>query len=399
MEPPRWPQQRQGRPSAIEYSVSDYGTMIADRVRMSAFAKALELAIGPDSVVLDLGTGTGIFALLACRLGARRVFAVEPDGVIEVARETARANGYEDRIEFIQALSTRVTLPERATVLVGDVRGVLPLYRSIVPTITDARERLLTEDAVLIPCSDTLWAAPLESADVYDKRFERWDGAAYGLDLEPARKLTVNEWSKAEVEPGMLLAEPAVLATLDYRSISSPNVRADVSWKAKRDATMHGFAVWFDSELALGVSLSNAPGEPRLIYGQALFPLAEPGEVAEGDEISLRFSASLVGGEYVFAWTTRVLGDAGRGVKLESNQSTLFSFPLSSATLHRLGETAAPSPTPDGEAVSFVLARVDGRRTLGDLSQEVWGRFPELLRSPDEALRFVTEVTERYCRS
>src|SRR5688572_21352901 len=112
------PAERQGRPSAIEYSVSDYGTMIADRVRVSAFAKALELAIRRDSVVLDLGTGTGIFALLACRLGARRVFAVEPDGVIEVARETARANGYEDRIEFIQALSTRVTLPERATVLV-----------------------------------------------------------------------------------------------------------------------------------------------------------------------------------------------------------------------------------------------------------------------------------------
>jgi protein arginine N-methyltransferase 1 len=385
-------------PSAIEYSVSDYGTMIADRVRMQAFAKALEIAIKPDSVVLDLGTGTGIFALLACRLGARRVFAVEPDVVIEVAREIARANGYEQRIEFIQALSTRVTLPERATVLVGDVRGVLPLYRSLVPTIADARERLLTEDAVLIPRSDTLVATPLESAEVYGKRFERWDGAAYGLDLEPARRLTVNEWSKAEVEPGMLLAEPAALATLDYRSISSPNVRADVSWQARRNATLHGFAVWFDSELAPGVSLSNAPGQPRLIYGQAFFPLAEPGSVAEGDEITLRFSASLIGGEYVFAWATRVLEHAGRRVKLESSQSTLFSFPLSSAALHGLGETATPSLTRDGEAVRFVLAQLDGKTTLADLSRRVARDFPQLYRSSAEALRFVTEVTQRYCR-
>jgi protein arginine N-methyltransferase 1 len=370
--------------------------MIADRIRFSAFVRALENAIEPDSVVLDLGTGTGIFALLACRLGARRVFAVEPDSVIEVARETARANGLEDRIDFIQGLSTRVTLEERATVLVGDTRGVLPLYRSIVPTIADARERLLTPDALLIPAEDLIWAAPVESDAVYGERFARWDEAPYGLDLGPARRLTVNEWFRAKVELEMLLGKPALLTTLDYGSISNPNVRGDAFWQAERDATLHGFAVWFDSELAPGVTFSNAPGEPRLIYGQAFFPLAEPHEVAEGDAISLGFSASLLGDEYVFTWTTRLLGDAGQRVKLESTQSTLFSFPLSPTALHALGDTATPSLTPEGDAVRFVLGRLDGQTTLSDLSQHVAREFPELYRSPDEALRFITRVTQSY---
>ncbi|MBI4588189.1 MAG: hypothetical protein HY725_05080 [Candidatus Rokubacteria bacterium] len=47
------------------YSVYDYGRLIADSVRTHAYAQALRRVVKPDSVVLDIGTGTGIFALLA----------------------------------------------------------------------------------------------------------------------------------------------------------------------------------------------------------------------------------------------------------------------------------------------------------------------------------------------
>src|SRR5580765_20177 len=101
------------------YRVVDYGDMIADAVRMDAFVAALRGAVTPGCVVVDIGTGTGIFALLACSLGARRVYAIERNDTIEVARTIAAANGLSDRIEFRQALSTAVTLPEPADVIVA----------------------------------------------------------------------------------------------------------------------------------------------------------------------------------------------------------------------------------------------------------------------------------------
>lgn len=55
------------------YSLSGYGDMIADRVRIEAFAQALRGAIRPGAVVMDIGTGPGIMAVLACN-SARAAF-------------------------------------------------------------------------------------------------------------------------------------------------------------------------------------------------------------------------------------------------------------------------------------------------------------------------------------
>src|SRR5215216_942191 len=101
------------------YSLHFYGQMLADAPRMDAYAAALRQTVKPDSVVMDLGSGPGVFALLACKLGARRVYAVEPDAVISLARELAATNGCADRIEFFESLSTEIELPEPATIIVS----------------------------------------------------------------------------------------------------------------------------------------------------------------------------------------------------------------------------------------------------------------------------------------
>ena len=51
--------------------------------------------------------GQGIFSLLACRFGARRVYAIEPDERDSGGGITTPANGYAERIEFIQDLFDR----------------------------------------------------------------------------------------------------------------------------------------------------------------------------------------------------------------------------------------------------------------------------------------------------
>src|SRR2546425_794252 len=125
------------------YSLGAYASMIADRVRVEAYAAALRKTVREGSVVVEIGTGPGIFAVLACQFGASRVYAIEPDGIIQVAREVAVANGCANKIEFFEELSDRVTLPGRADVIFSDLRAVLPLFQRHIPVIIDARSRFL----------------------------------------------------------------------------------------------------------------------------------------------------------------------------------------------------------------------------------------------------------------
>ena len=127
----------------MSYGIYDYGSMMGDSVRMEAYVQALRNVVTPKSIVLDLGAGTGIFSMLACRFGAHKVYALEPNEAIQLAKKLVADNGLADRIEFIQEISTRVTLPEKVDIIIADLRGALPVYSLHIPTIADARKRFL----------------------------------------------------------------------------------------------------------------------------------------------------------------------------------------------------------------------------------------------------------------
>lgn len=311
------------------YSLHFYGRMIADAPRMHAYAAALRRTVKPDSVVMDLGSGPGVFALLACKLGAGRVYAVEPCSVSGLAREAAEANGFADRIQFFESLSTEITLDERASIIVSDLRGVLPWFQQHIPSIIDARERLLARGGILIPNRDNVWAAVVDAADIYEELVAPWAANGFELDLSAGKRLITNNWRKTRVRPEQFLVKPVCWTTVDYYEINDPGVCADISWRAERNGTAHGVAVWFDSDLVEGIGFTNHPAERELIYGNGFFPFSEPVEVNEGDRITLRLAAKMVGDDYVWRWDTDF-------PKVSFNQSTFFGVPLSRQQLQKL---------------------------------------------------------------
>src|SRR5687767_9165425 len=101
----------EGKP--VSLILDEHRRYLADGARTAAYRQAIEEAVRPGAVVLDLGCGTGVLGLLACQAGAGRVYAIDSGGVIELARKLAQANGYADRVTFVKGMSTRVELPER----------------------------------------------------------------------------------------------------------------------------------------------------------------------------------------------------------------------------------------------------------------------------------------------
>jgi protein arginine N-methyltransferase 1 len=382
------------------YTIADYGAMIADEARMDAFVRVLRSVVHPGAVVVDVGAGTGIFALLSCAFGARRVYAIEPDDAIQVAREMAVANGFADRIEFIQALSTEVTLPEQADVIVADIGGALPWFQRHIPSMVDARRRFLRPGGVLIPQRDTTWAAVVEAPDEYERRTGPWHDR-FGLDMSAARRIATNTWNRARVQEADLLTGLARWAEVDYATVEEPDVRATINWTVRRAGTGHGVAAGFDRIVRGDVRLSNAPDapdhtRPKRIYGTVLFPWPEPVALDAGDRVAVDLEARLLDQDYLWKWTTRVFRQHAQSSERRFFQSTFFGAPLSPAQLARRSSTYRPTLNAQGLLLCRTLDLMKEGAALGEIAACLMEQFPGRFRSPGEALGYVGELSKTY---
>ncbi len=60
--------------------------------RLNEYARAIAASVREGDVVLDLGTGSGLLAVLACQAGARRVYAVESSDAVRLGELVASTN-------------------------------------------------------------------------------------------------------------------------------------------------------------------------------------------------------------------------------------------------------------------------------------------------------------------
>ncbi len=379
------------------YSLSSYGDMIVDR-RIDPYVRALKAAIKPGDIVLDIGTGTGFFAVLACKFGAKKVYAIEPDDAIVIARQVATDNGCTDKIEFIQGISTQIDLPERADVIISDLRGVIPLYQRHIHSIFDARQRLLAPNGVQIPQQDTIWITLISDPEYYQKKYQSpWEDAPYGCILTANHRFVTNTWHKHRLKPEQLLVDPQIWATLDYTTIVEPNIKSTLTWTVDRAATVHGIGVWFDANLFEGIGFSNAPDRPECLYGNAFFPLSAPVDLAPKDRVAVTLHANLVGDDYIWSWQTQVTaGDDPRQVKANFQQSSFFGVPRSPQTLHKYADSYIPNLNESAKIDGMAIDLMAASKSLGDIARELAQQFPHRFPTQNQALNYVAALAQKY---
>lgn len=381
------------------YSLSGYGSMVADRIRIEAYAQALRKTVREGSVVVEIGTGPGIFAVLASQLGASRVYAIEPGEIIQLAREVAVANGCADKIEFLEEFSNSATLPTRADVILSDLRGVLPLFERHIPAIVDARRRFLAAGGTLIPRKDTLWAAIVEAPKPYGECVDPWEQNPLGQDLSAARWLVVNNTQKVRVSPDQLLTERQCWITLDYTNVENPDARGKLDWRVEHTGTGHGILVWFDAELAEGIGFSNAPSAPEAIYGSLFFPWTQPVSLVPGQTVSVSLEAKLVENDYVWRWTTRVERPEGSGVPpVCFEQSQLTGAVLSAAQLHRMAADYVPHLSGEGHLRRRTFELMDAKVSLEEIARRLAKEFPQRFPRWENALSYSGGISREYSR-
>jgi len=377
----------------VSLIVDEHRQYLSDPHRLAAFERAIAATVKPGDVVIDLGAGTGILGLFACRAGAARIYAIDEGGIIGLARALARDNGFADRVVFVKSHSTRVTLPERADVVLADQIGRFGFEAGVWEYFADARARLLKPAALTVPRSVDLWLAPVEAPDLFDQ-IEFWTRRPAGFDTSAARALAANTGYPAQFASQQLLAEPARLATLTLAEPVPRSLGAEAGLAIRRRGTLHGLGGWFRAELAPGIFMSNAPTDAARIARHNVFlPLSAPVAVEPGDRARVRLR--ILPSEVMLRWQVTV-ESANGAVKAASAHSTAEGMLLAAEDLERTRPDYVPTLTPWGEARRTLLELCDGQRSLAEIEAALRGRHPDLFPSGAAAAAFVAEVVTRY---
>lgn len=283
----------------LEYHAS----LVADAERVERFREAITEVVRPGDVVVDIGTGTGLLAFFACQAGAARVFALEEGAVVNLARELAALNRFDDRVEFFHDHSRRVELPERADVLITETLWNFGIGEGMIGILLDARRRFLKPDARIIPAAVDLHVAPVQAERLYARLHSR-PADCHGLDLSPIRHYQVNNVHMPHLDAEGFLGPPALLLSTELDEFATPDFDAAVTVAATDFGILHGICGWFRSRLSPGVVLHNQPPSTDSSWAHAFFPMRKPVAVRPDDEISMRIDTAADGS--VWRWRTGV---------------------------------------------------------------------------------------------
>jgi SAM-dependent methyltransferase len=360
--------------------------MALDRVRNDAYAAALGQVVGPETVVLDLGAGTGLHGLMAARMGARRVYLVDPEDIITVAGEIAVANGLGDRVHCIQGRIEDVALPEQVDVIVSVLTGNFLVTEDLLQTLFHARDRVLKPGGVLIPSAATMEAAPVSAEKLHAESIGSWSALQHGVDLGAARPYAANTvfYRSEELRGVPMLAEPQVLHTLDFHRDGYEAIKVEATYDVSTSGVCHGWVGWCSMKLG-DRWLSTSPHAEPVHWSQAFLPLDPPVALSRGEHVVFTLSRAPHGD-----WTWGMRTASGK-----QRHSTLLSMPVAARTLRQAALDYVPSLTADGRAQRFVLSLCDGTRPVQAIAQALCDEFPDRFAVHDEAVRFVQVVVRQ----
>jgi type II protein arginine methyltransferase len=263
--------------------------MLLDRERNALYRRAIEQA-APGKLVLDIGTGSGLLAMMAARAGARHVVACEMNPMLAAtAREIIAANGLADRIT-VHAVHSEKLDRERdlmggAELVISEIISDNLVGERVLPSLAHARKELCRPGARFLPEAALIRVAlaetPLPPLPI---------GTVEGFDLSPFNRhfdpsIQLNPGSKK-----IRLRSPAV-DLFDYaldgieEGTSRREARADLVSDGGR-AT--GIVQWIKVRLAPGLTYENRPVTDESLHWVVRFtPFKAPRETQPGQRIPI----------------------------------------------------------------------------------------------------------------
>ena len=245
---------------------------LIDEEKASAFDKILRRHVKSNHTVLDIGTGSGILALLAARAGAKEVCALEYDEyVAQVAKENIDRNGHSGTISVIteDARTIQYKKASHFDVVVMEMLTTGMVDEFQVQAINNLhKQKIIDHNTHLIPKIQQTYIAPAHT-----------DFTNCGFSMKMVRHL----W-KHDKNDGLVtaLGNRVLLNHIDFSSPVEEHFAATVSMKIESSGLLN--SIYMTSRTI--VDDDTVLESTHSLNASVAVPLPER-QVARGDIVNL----------------------------------------------------------------------------------------------------------------
>lgn len=265
---------------ATPFPILQAVSLLSHKSRIRKFKQAIERVINPDDYVIDIGTGSGILAILAAQHGAQ-VTAIDANTEsLKYARDAAILNDVADKIEFVNSHFSDFKTKEKADVVICEMLSSVMLIEQQIPASRYALSNLLKPNGKLIPEEVRVFVIPVENEILWNR-----------FNVENLKFPRIPQ--TADRGQSIDLANLQELEKYDFSAISDQPDRIDrsVDYEIVQSGTVHGLVGMFEARLCEGITLLMEDG-----WRELFLPLHESVDVKTGDMV--RFRISFRPGEY-----------------------------------------------------------------------------------------------------
>jgi protein arginine N-methyltransferase 1 len=269
--------------------------LLADQVRVEAYRCAIAKHVKPGDVVLDLGTGSGLLAMLAAKAGARKVYAIDHGPLIDAARAVAEDNGL-STIEFQRVNSRRFSCQEKLDVILQEQIGDALFEEQMVEHVADLHDRLLKPGGLILPGRFELFVDPIE---LRASRPFAWQQEIAGLRFSALRSLVQEQPRTYRFKPlppsdfAHFLTRSEPVLRFDLRNVSGSDLPKQVIYQrpVATAGRFDGFCVHFRARFDDEIAFDTSPFGAHTSWRNPLLRV-ETRQCAIGETIGLRLSVA-----------------------------------------------------------------------------------------------------------
>jgi type I protein arginine methyltransferase len=271
--------------------------MVNDIPRNQVIERSIAAMDLKGKTVVEIGSGTGLIALLFAKYGASHVFTCEMNpNLAAVARRIVAATPYNSRITIIGESSSvalaQGSLPRHPDVIFTETLDCGVVGEGFLPIANDIAD-LAGPNTIIMPRTVRQFARLIESESLAN--LNRASNAC-GFDLSALNEYSTGNYFPVhtELHRHRFLSDTAVVR--DYTYLDCPKAQVH-RLKAGASGTISGVLSWFAADFG-GAIVSNEPGSGSH-WHQAFHTLPEDIHVEAGAEVSLLIDD---GG---FAWVAK----------------------------------------------------------------------------------------------